>query len=202
MTAGVQTVSNVGRMLNFAIARGSLIFIAMTDEGRGGDPLNMIRLLPKNSILIFRHYTDPSREQLAHKIVRACKRAGVRCLIAGDVGLARKCKSDGVHFPEYQLGRLSVRRFMPTHWITTGAAHTQKSVRRIGALGLAAALLSPVFASKSHPEARALGIWQFAAISHRTRVPVIALGGVSVDRLRRLRLAGAHGIAGISLFSE
>jgi len=201
MTASPGTVSNVGHGLNFAIVRGPLTLIAMTDEGRGGDPLDMIRQLPKNSFLIFRHYTDPAREHLAHKIVRACRRAGVRCLIAGDINLARKCNSDGVHFPEHQLSRLSVRRFMPPHWITTGAAHDHKSVRRIEALGLDAALLSLVFTSASHPGAKALGIWKFAAISRRAGVAVIALGGISADRLRRLRLAGAHGIAGISLFS-
>jgi len=202
MIAGVRTVPNVGHGLNFTIARGPLILIAMTDEDRGGDPIELVQQLPKNSILIFRHYTDPAREQLAHQIVRACRGAGVYCLIAGDIALARKCKSDGVHFPEYQLGRLAVRRFMPTQWITTGAAHNHKSARRIEALGLDAALLSPVFASKSHPGAVALGIWQFATISRYVSIPVIALGGVSPDRLRRLRLAGAHGIAGISLFSE
>jgi len=201
MAAGVQTVSNVGRGLNFAIARGLLILIAMTDEDRGGDPFDMVRQLPKNSILIFRHYTDPTRVQLAHQIVRACRRAGVYCLIAGDIGLARKSKSDGVHFPEHQLGRLPVRRFMPTQWITTGAAHNHKSIRRIEVLGLDAALLSPVFSSKSHPGAKALGIWKFTVISRRAEVPVIALGGVRVDHLRRLRLAGASGVAGIGLFS-
>jgi len=202
MAAGVQTVSNVERGLNFAIAREPLILIAMTDENRGGDPLEMIRRLPKNSVLIFRHYSDPAREQLARQVVRACRTAGAYCLVAGDISLARKSKSDGVHFPEHQLRRLPVRRFMPPRWITTGAAHNHRNVRRVEALGLDAALLSPIFASKSHPGVRALGIWNFAVISRRVGVPVIALGGVSTDRLRRLRLAGASGVAGISLFSR
>ena len=202
MAAGVQTISKDGRGLNFTVARGQMILVAMTDEVRGDSPFDMIRNLPKNSILIFRHYTDPNREQLALRVVRACRRAKVRCLIAGDVHLARKCKSDGLHFPEYRLGRLPVRRFMPVHWITTGAAHNLKSVRLIERLGLDAALLSPVYASLSHPGAKTLGTRKFTAICRRTNLPVIALGGISAGHFRRLRHAGAQGVAGISLFSK
>jgi len=194
------TIPNSGRGLNFAVARGPLIFIAMTDEGRG-EPFEMIRRLPRNSLLIFRHYTDPERERLARRVILACRQAGVRCLVAGDSRLARKCKADGVHFPEFQLSRLAVRRFMPTRWVTTGAAHGLKSVKQIEKLGLDAALLSPVFASDSHPGARPLGIGRFAAISRRAGVPVAALGGVNHLQVRRLQLAGASAIAGISLFS-
>ena len=196
----VQTVSKVGLRLNFAVTRMTTFLVAMTDEERGDDPVALIRRLPKNCILIFRHYTIPARRQLAGEVVRACRRRGVRCLIAGDIALARQHKADGVHFPEYQLRRLPVRRFMPTGWITTAAAHSQKSIRLVDRLGLTAALLSPVFPSASHPAGRALGILRFATICHRTNVPVIALGGVDAGQLNRLRKAGASGVAGISLF--
>jgi len=179
-----------------------MIVIAMTDENRGDNPLTMIKRLPKNSILIFRHYADPNRMQLATDVVRACRKQNVRCLIAGDFRLAHRCRADGVHVPEYQLRRCPHRRFAPAHWIMTGAAHNEKSVRLIQQMGFDAGLLSPVFDTPSHPNARALGLVTFSAICHRSTVPVIALGGVRAARLLRLQKAGASGIAGIGLFGE
>ena len=62
-------------------------------------------------------------------------------------------------------------------------------------------LLSPVFATRSHEDTAALGMMRFAAICQATNLPVIALGGISAGRVRRVLRAGAAGVAGIGLFT-
>ena len=86
--------------------------------------------------------------------------------------------------------------------IITAAAHSYTMVLKAKKLGLDAAILSPVFLTKSHPERKALGFLQFTSICKRSKIPVVALGGVSADQISRFIYAGAAGIGGIDLLSS
>jgi thiamine-phosphate pyrophosphorylase len=68
-------------------------------------------------------------------------------------------------------------------------------IRAAEAGGAALVFLSPVFATRSHPEAQPLGPDGFDALARQTRLPVIALGGM--DEARAEGLAEAYGWAGI-----
>lgn len=200
----METLAKLDLRLNFPVTRSSRkspSLFAMTDEVRAADPFPLIERLPKGAALIFRHYAHPSRAELAARVVSASRQAGLRCLIAGDAEIARKCGADGLHLPEYQVLQPRYFGFRPKNWLITGAAHTVKSMRRAEKLGLDAVLISPVFPTASHPGGKALGLMNFARLCHDTTAPVIALGGINSEQARRLRLAGAAGLAGISLFS-
>ena len=58
--------------------------------------------------------------------------------------------------------------------------------------------LSPVFATRSHPDAVPAGIDPLRLASDRAGVPVLALGGMTPPRARIARLVGAHGVAVLS----
>jgi thiamine-phosphate pyrophosphorylase len=197
-----QTPTKAGDGFYFPAITGGLFMVAMTDEVRVENPEKMIPRLPRGSMLIFRHYTHPEREKLAKNVVHECHKRGILCLIAGDIQIARSSGADGVHFPEHQLKNPQHRRFLPPHWIKTAAAHGIRSVRLAENFEVDAILLSPVFATKSHPKARPLGISRFARICTTAKVPVFALGGITKSRINRVRIAGASGVAGIGLFSN
>lgn len=74
------------------------------------------------------------------------------------------------------------------------------AVLRAAMFSVDAVLVSPVFPTKSHEASQALGLMRFAAIAAAAPIPVIALGGISAARIRRVFRAGAAGIAGIGLF--
>jgi thiamine-phosphate pyrophosphorylase len=74
---------------------------------------------------------------------------------------------------------------------------TVHSLRELAAAHRAradAVLLSPVFETRSHPGAKVLGPVRFRLIAARSRVPVIALGGMNSRRAKR---AGARKWAAI-----
>jgi thiamine-phosphate pyrophosphorylase len=50
-----------------------------------------------------------------------------------------------------------------------------------------AALLSPVFPTRSHPGGKVLGPLRFRLLAQRSPVPVIALGGLNPRAARRLK---------------
>ena len=62
--------------------------------------------------------------------------------------------------------------------------------------------LSPVFATRSHPDAAPLGLARFAWLARRTALPVIALGGMDEARGKKLASFGAYGWAGIDAFAS
>ncbi len=200
--SGPPILSKARTRLNLAIAGSKMVFVAMTDEFRScGDPDTLIKNLPRGGILIFRHYSHPYRTQLAAKTVLRCHRKSIRCLIAGDIQLAKNSKADGVHFPEHQLTKMCHQHQRPKRWITTASAHNLKALHKAKNFGLDAILVSPVFATNSHMGAKPLGIFKFATICRQAPVPIIALGGITSSRINRVRRAGAIGIAGVSLFS-
>jgi hypothetical protein len=79
------------------------------------------------------------------------------------------------------------------------AAHSGPALARAARLGADAALLSPVFATASHLGAKPLGAVRFRALVRGSRVPVVALGGISADNVARLgrQIAGVAAIGAL-----
>ena len=179
--------------------------ILMTDEVRLADPEAAILALPRGSAVIFRHYRANDRRMIAKGLARACRRRGLKLLIAGDVRLAIEVGAQGLHLPEYLARRLAChrwgRRGLKPDWLITVAAHSLIALQRARRLGADAVLLAPVFATASHPDARPLGPLRFSAWVRESPVPVYALGGVTAANARRLAASGAAGIAGIAAFA-
>jgi thiamine-phosphate pyrophosphorylase len=80
------------------------------------------------------------------------------------------------------------------HWIITAAAHSLRAL--MGLREIDAVFLSPVFATTSHPGARALGPARAALIARAAPVPVYALGGITA-RNAGLLAPSFSGIAAI-----
>lgn len=75
--------------------------------------------------------------------------------------------------------------------------HDIAELRRANIAGACLVFLSPVFATRSHPQWKPLPIMRAATLARLSRVPVIALGGMNARRFERIRPLGFHGWAGI-----
>jgi thiazole tautomerase (transcriptional regulator TenI) len=58
-------------------------------------------------------------------------------------------------------------------------------------------VIGPAFETESHPGRSAGGAQLVAAAAARTRIPAIAIGGVTPERVVQMLNAGAHGVAAI-----
>jgi thiamine-phosphate pyrophosphorylase len=172
--------------------------ILMTDNVRLPDPTIAIHRLPAGSAVVLREQDGARRAALANRVQPLCRRRSVRLLIVNDWRLALAI-ADGVHLPETSVRRAS-RRWQwgrSPGWIVTAAAHSPAAIRRAAKLGVDAVLLSPVFATKSHPGARTIGPLRFTRWVRGSPIPVYALGGIDARRAQRLRNSGAAGFAAI-----
>ncbi len=194
------TVADVAGRLNSEAGKAACRLpplLLLTDPVRLRDPRPLLPRLPPGAAVIFRPYGIAEPARLGRLYLRACRRRRILFLVAADVALARRIGADGVHLPEYMAGSRAWARRARPGWLVTAAAHSPAALRRAAFAGADAALLSPVFATASHPGGRSLGVLRFARWCRASPLPVYALGGITAANARRLRGSGACGIAGI-----
>ena len=154
----------------------------MTDERMGDALWRAVRRLPPGAGVVFRHHATPRRER-QRLWVKLRRIARARRLFIVAVGAM-----PGAH------GQHNGMR------PTTAAAHDRREAcRRRTARYL---FVSPVFATRSHPGARAIGPMAAVAIAHGLDAKIIALGGMDARRWRRIRHLGVDGWAAIDAFID
>ena len=174
-------------------------FYLLTDTNRLPDWRETLPLLPHGAGVILRDYDAPDRPALASEMAALCRRLHLYLLIGGSPALARKHKA-GLHMPENMATpRLAAQ--CPQGQILSMAAHNAAALHKARALNVDMVLLSPVFATPSHPQAHPLGVVRLAALAQQTRLPLIALGGMTARRFARLSGAGLHGFGAIGFWA-
>jgi thiamine-phosphate diphosphorylase len=101
-----------------------------------------------------------------------------------------------------QLGRGSLpvsaaRALNPLWWIGK-SVHNLAEAHAARTEGADYLVVGPVFATASHPGTQPLGLAKLQQIATAAGdVPVIAIGGITPDRVREVRSCGAYGVAAI-----
>jgi 8-oxo-dGTP diphosphatase len=134
----------------------------------------------------------PRRHALAAQIVALAQRYGATVLWNGTADEARQLGCAGVHWTSQMLASATAR---PHDLIVGASCHTHDDVMRASRLDVDFAVLGPVHATPTHPDATPLGWEGFAVASQGTRVPIYALGGLTRDDLDVAIAHGAHGVA-------
>ncbi|NQV81346.1 MAG: thiamine phosphate synthase, partial [Alphaproteobacteria bacterium] len=131
--------------------------ILVTDEHRMPDPFPAIAGLRAGDAVLLRHYGAPDRRDLAYALAAACRAARLRLIVGGDVALAQTIGAHGVHFPEKFATRARLAWHARRGFLVTAAAHSWRALVAAHRLGADAVLLSPIFATASHPGAAGIG---------------------------------------------
>lgn len=98
--------------------------------------------------------------------------------------------ADGVHLAENAIA--------PTFGLVGRSVHSLDSARRAEAEGAQYVIFGPVFETASHLEAAPAGIEALSEVVRAVRIPVVAIGGITVERVGKVMNTGAAGIAVIS----
>jgi thiamine-phosphate pyrophosphorylase len=164
----------------------------MTDERVADDDLlDAIRSLPRGAGVIFRHYslTLPARKALFERVYATARRRNLIVLLAGSASQAATWGADGWHGAGQGRGQTRLLRSAP--------AHGMKEMRAAERAGANILFVSPIFPTRSHPDAHVLGRVRFGLLARQARRPVIALGGMTARRANGLRVMGIYGWAAI-----
>lgn len=105
----------------------------------------------------------------------------------------------GIHVREKERPALPLRRLRQRFLITV-SCHSLSSVLRQNKRPVHGIVVSPVFATASHPGARPLGIYTLRKMMRVAKKPLIVMGGITPATRRRLgrpaRWAGVSGHGG------
>lgn len=123
-----------------------------------------------------------------------------------DVALA--IGADGAHLPANDLAPQDIRAIWklshdgsPTRVTISVSCHTVEEVQQAADRGADLAIFAPVFEKRDAPRARPAGLDALRQAC-QAKIPVLALGGVTLENASACLDAGAAGIAGIRLFQE
>jgi thiazole tautomerase (transcriptional regulator TenI) len=78
------------------------------------------------------------------------------------------------------------------------SAHTPEEAVQAQAEGANFVLVGTIYRSDSHPERTPAGLDLIQQAAQVCEIPIVAIGGVTADRISELRAAGADGVAVIS----
>lgn len=154
----------------------------MTDERLGADLWTILRRLPPGSGVVVRHHITPARGRrlLIKRILRIGHARRLTVIVAGGFAGA-----DGSHAWGNGPG------------LRTRSAHSRREALIAVRGGADVVFVSPVFATTSHPGASPLGIMKAGRIGQGLGSNIIALGGMTARRWRRLARFGFSGWAAI-----
>jgi thiamine-phosphate pyrophosphorylase len=147
--------------------------------------------------------TDRELYDLGNRLVALCAEHGALCIVNDRVDIALAIGAHGTHLGADDLPVAVVRRVAgPTHLIG-GTAREPAHAAELAAEGADYLGVGPAYATSTKDGLPApLGPLGIGAVAAAVSVPVIAIGGVTVDRVPELRVAGAYGVAVVSAVSD
>lgn len=128
------------------------------------------------------------------RLISLCHSYGGHLMIDGSPTLIEKFPSCGLHITSRDLFSYSKRPIPEHHWFAA-SCHNLRELQQAEKIGADFAVLSPVFPTASHPDAKVLGWNKFLALVDPMNIPVYALGGMKLNS--PAIWFGAQGVAGI-----
>ncbi|HMG44503.1 MAG TPA: thiamine phosphate synthase [Acidimicrobiales bacterium] len=140
--------------------------------------------------------SDRRRFDTVAAIADRCRAAGATCIVDDRGDFAVAAGADGVHVGDEDLSVAAVRRVVGSHLLVGATARNPESARRLVAAGADYLGVGPSYASGTKPDLPdPLGVEGVREVAASVPVPVIAISGVTAERVPELLAAGAWGVA-------
>jgi thiamine-phosphate pyrophosphorylase len=131
--------------------------------------------------------------------VRLTRGTGTRIVVNDRIDVALTCGADGVHLRADSVRAADARRLAPPGFLIGRSVHSAGEAAAAGEVDYLIAGTLFATASKRHAE-HLLGLDGLGAIVAATGSPVLAIGGVTIDRVEEIAATGAAGVAAMALF--
>lgn len=136
--------------------------------------------------------------ELALKVQKVCRAYRVPFVINDNVELAKKIDADGVHVGQEDMNAIDVRKLIGSKKILGVSASTVSEALLAEKQGADYLGVGAVFATSSKDDAESVSHQALKEICDAVKIPVVAIGGISLNNVDELK---GSGIAGISVIS-
>ena len=172
---GVMVVSDAARL-------GIDAWVHRLEERVAGEKV-LVQLREKS----FEHL---KMQHLLSRVLARTEAAGSLVVVNSDCG--RFPQARGIHLTSRALMAATAR---PDATLVGASCHDAAELEQAASLQVDYAVLGPVKATATHPDATPLGWERFAALVLDRPMPVYAIGGLTREDLVPARRHGAHGVA-------
>jgi thiamine-phosphate diphosphorylase len=157
-----------------------------------------LRAAPRATILQLRAPELDGRalEDEAQKLVGS---SPIPVLVSSRCDVALATGAAGVNLPERDISVEDARSLLGQRLIGR-SAHSLEAALQAESQGADFVIYGPVWTSRSHSDVPPVGIDALARVAHALAIPVLAIGGVTAERIALCHSAGAAGFAAIGLF--
>lgn len=182
----------------------------ITDTRPGREPLAVVAAALKTAgdrlavqVRVEDDATDRDAYELAARVRALCAEAGATCLVNDRLHIALAVGADGGHVGALDLPVEAARRVLGPYAILGATAREPATAKAAVYAGASYLGVGPVYATTTKDGLPPpIGVEGIAAVAGAVGVPVIAIAGVTAERIPELRAAGAHGVAVIGALSR
>ena len=128
-----------------------------------------------------------------------CDSLDAQFLVNNRVDLALGVKADGVHLGQDDLPVAAARKLLGNEALIGLSTHDRDQFLKAQQEDIDYVALGPLFPTSTKPtENPPVGVETLRELAAESRYPVVAIGGISLERAEELWSAGAHSVAVIS----
>lgn len=191
--------------------RLALYFIMGSTNTGMQDPIHVLECALRGGITCFqlreKGMGAKSGEELlefARRCQMLCKEYGVPFIVNDDVELALKLDADGVHVGQDDELAAIVRKRIGTGKVLGVSAHTMDEVLTAIEAGADYIGMGPVYPTTSKLDAKPVAGTQFIQTirSAFPDLPIVGIGGITVQNFAPVFAAGANGVSVISAIAS
>ena len=158
---------------------------------------NLINKQDQGTAIIYRNYKNLKIEkELILKIKNICKKKKIKFFIANNIKLAVNLNLDGAYIPSFNKNFSHLSYDFKKNFLLIGSAHNLKEIRIKELQKVQAIFISSLFKRNKNY----LGVNRFKLISNLTKKIIVALGVISKENLKKIKLTKCSLFAGISFF--
>lgn len=158
-------------------------------------------LLGGVSMVQYRHKTatDALRQEQAAALLAVCRKGNIPLLINDHVALAVALDADGVHIGQHDSAIVETRAIVGKQKIIGASCYNRfELAEQAQAAGADYVAFGACYPSSTKPEAPRASADLFTRAQQTLAVPVVGIGGITLDNAQPLIAAGADALAVIS----
>ena len=127
-----------------------------------------------------------------------CKKKNLKLILSNNFKLALSLKLDGAYIPSFNKSVAHLNYSLHKNFITIGSAHNIKEIRIKEIQKVDQIVLSSLFKKNKNY----LGLYRFKTLKNLTKKNVIALGGITKNNKKKIKLLNCNSFAGITYFKK
>jgi thiamine-phosphate pyrophosphorylase len=135
----------------------------------------------------------------ARALVALLRPANIPFIVNDRVDVALAADADGVHVGQKDMAVADVRRLIGRKLLLGLSITSEADLDKADLAGVDYLGVGPIYASPTKPDAAPpIAIGGLRAVAERTRLPIVAIGGLHAGNAEEAILAGAQGVAVVS----